>query len=79
MMHPEATHPEIAEALQRGMLNGFLIAARLLWPYLLFALVLAFISLYVKGRMWRAERDREYRRMAQAFREVNEEKSSRDS
>jgi hypothetical protein len=70
------TPEEFRKIANEAMSHGFRAAFLLLWPYFLGALILAFVMLYVKGRIRRAERDAEYRRMAKTFREVNDEQPS---
>ena len=78
MPQPTMTPEVFGKMVRQGMWSGIWTAAKLLWPYFLGALVLLCIVSYLKGRIRRAERDREYRRMAKIFKEVNDETSSPD-
>ena len=77
-MHNPETGAEIGRALNQALMHGILVALKILWPYILVVLVLVLVMGYLKARIRRAERDAEYRRMAEVFREVNQPPSSHD-
>ena len=77
MPQPVMTPEVFGKMVRQGMWSGIWTAVKLLWPYLLAALVVGSILRYLNGRVRRAERDAEYRRMAKIFKEENEKGSSR--
>jgi len=77
-MHDPETGAEIGRTLNQALMHGVLVALKILWPYILLVLVLVLVIGYLNTRIRRAERDAEYRRMAEVFREVNQDPSSHD-
>lgn len=76
MPHPNLTPEDFGRITSQAMNHGFLLAARLLWPYFLALFVFAIIMAWLRQRIRRAERDAEYRRMATISKEVNDDESS---
>ena len=75
-MNNAKMHEEFGRIVSQGLFQGILLALKLLWPFILAALVFGFIMRHLNARQRRAARDAEYRRMAKIFKEVNDDRSS---
>ena len=57
-MDPHKLGSDIGHAMTRGLLHGFVIAAKILWPYAFGFMALALAARYLSHRLQRSERRR---------------------